>query len=170
MTSGIAEPCPDCREPRIGQFCEQCGRSYTVATPSAATSWCAVIAPDRDYYDAGGADAQQFSFPESCPARRVELTGTAVRVGRDSSSRQVVPEIALADPGVSRQHARLLAQPDGSWAVIDEGSTNGTYINGSDHRIPPHHQVLLSDGDRLQLGVWTSITILHPHSAGSAGL
>jgi pSer/pThr/pTyr-binding forkhead associated (FHA) protein len=95
----------------------------------------------------------------SCPPRRVVLTGAALRVGRDSSSRRAAPEIALADPGVSREHARLLAQPDGTWAVIDDGSTNGTYVNGRDQRIPAHQQFPLSDGDRVHLGIWTAITM-----------
>jgi hypothetical protein len=160
MSSGIAESCPRCSEPRIGLFCEQCGHSYSLAAPTTPSSWCAIIAPDRDYYEAGGADAERFTFPVCCPPRRVELAGASLRVGRDSSSRRAtVPEIALADPGVSREHARLLAQSDGTWALIDEGSTNGTYLNGRGRRIPAHQQVPLADGDRVHLGVWTTITV-----------
>ena len=60
---------------------------------------------------------------------------------------------------MSREHARLLAQPDGSWAVADEGSTNGTYLNGGTEQIPTNQQTPLTDGDRVHLGVWTAITL-----------
>jgi hypothetical protein len=163
MASSTAEPCPHCGEPRIGSFCEQCGHSYP-GSAGHARSWWAVIAPDWEYFKAGGANVEQFTFPASDAARRVELTGAIVRIGRHSASRGSTPEIDLAkppaDPGVSREHARLIAQPDGSWAVLDEGSGNGTYINDGPHRTPINQQILLSDGARMHLGVWTTITLL----------
>ncbi len=160
MVSTVAESCPRCREPRIGPFCEGCGHSYTVALASAPSSWCAVIAPDRDYFEASGTDAKRFVFPAPSPDQTVLLTGPSMRIGRHSSSRGTTPEINLVDPAVSREHARLLAQPDGTWAVLDEGSTNGTYLNYSYHPIPVHRPVPLIDGHRIHVGIWTTITIL----------
>ncbi len=155
--------CPLCAEPRIGPFCEQCGHSYTSAATPAPSSWYAVIAPDRAYFEAGGGDAQGFTFPASTSARSISLTGASMMIGRHSASRGITPEIDLADMlddrGVSREHARLLAQPDGTWAVVDEGSTNGTYVNGARQPIPAHQQVPLADGDRVHVGVWTTITL-----------
>lgn len=60
---------------------------------------------------------------------------------------------------MSREHARLLAQPDCSWALVDEGSMNGTYLNDGAKPIPTHQQVLLADRDRLYLGIRTMITL-----------
>ncbi len=178
MTSGVTESCPRCNEPRIGLFCEQCGHSYSAPAPPetgtpptgtpptgplAASSWWVVIAPDRGYFEAGGENTDEFTFPASSSPRRVELTGASMRIGKRSASRGITPEIDLAsppvDPGVSREHARLLAQPDGSWALVDEGSTNGTYLNGGAQRIPAKTQIPLADGDRVHLGVWTTITL-----------
>ncbi|HKR49895.1 MAG TPA: FHA domain-containing protein [Pseudonocardiaceae bacterium] len=157
------DSCPHCDEPRIGPFCERCGHLHASAARPASASWCAVITPDRAYFEASGADTTVFTFPASSPARRVKLTDTTVRIGRRSASRGNNPEIDLADPpvdpGVSREHARLLAQPDGSWALVDDGSTNGTYVNGSSQRIPTKAPVPLADGDRVHLGVWTTITL-----------
>jgi hypothetical protein len=164
MTNGAAESCPRCNEPRIGLFCEQCGHCYSTTAPSVPLTWCVVIAPDRHYFESSRTDCERFTFPASSPARRISLHGESICVGRRSGSRGTIPEIDLsdppADPGVSREHAGLLAQPDGTWAVVDEGSTNGTYVNGSSQRIPAHQQVALADGDRVHLGVWTTITLL----------
>ena len=100
-------------------------------------------------------------FPVPCPERRFQLAGTEVRIGRRSVSRHIEPEIDLtgppADPGVSRLHAVLIAGPDRSWSVIDAGSPNGIMVNGKD--VPPGEAVPLRDGDRINLGVWTMITI-----------
>ncbi len=166
--------CPHCSEPRIGPFCEQCGYSYSSSDAGSATgvctlgtavasSWCAVVVPDRDYFEAHDEYSGRFTFPASSPARRVELTGASVLIGKRSASRGITPGIDLAgppvDPGVSREHARLLAQPDGSWALVDDGSTNGTYLNGSTTRIPVQRQVPVADGDRVHVGAWTMITL-----------
>jgi pSer/pThr/pTyr-binding forkhead associated (FHA) protein len=43
--------------------------------------------------------------------------------------------------------------------VVDSGSPNGTLVNGSE--IQPGEPVPLRDGDRIQLGAWTLITIIH---------
>lgn len=173
MVSTVAESCPRCQEPRLGPFCERCGHSYAVALVAAPSSWCAYIAPDRDYFQASDTETRRFTFPAPGPAREVPLIGPSLRIGRRSSSRGTTPEIDLADPpadpAVSREHARLLAQPDGTWAVLDEGSTNGTYLNNSHHPIPIHRRVPLIDGDRIHVGLWTTITIVCSHSTGSAG-
>jgi pSer/pThr/pTyr-binding forkhead associated (FHA) protein len=56
-------------------------------------------------------------------------------------------------------HAVLLAQADGSWAVLDPGSTNGTTINDDPIPIRTNVPIPLADGDRIHLGAWTTITL-----------
>ena len=124
-----------------------------------------MVASDRAYYEtviAGGSpDAASIQFPAYCPKRRFQLTGPEMRIGRHSVSRGLVPEIDLTgpptDPGVSRLHAVLIAQHDGSWAILDLGSENGTLVNGSEvtTRVP----VSLHDGDQIHVGAWTVITV-----------
>jgi pSer/pThr/pTyr-binding forkhead associated (FHA) protein len=107
-------------------------------------------------------DAAGLRFPDSYPERCFELTGPQMRIGRRSTSREVAPEIDLtgppADAGVSRLHAILLCQPDGTWAVLDPGSENGTAVNGTD--IATAQPVPLHDGDSIRIGAWTSIAIV----------
>ena len=135
------------------------------AAPGAGAGWAAVVTADRAYYDsviaAGGPDAASIEFPGYCPERRFRLTGREMRIGRRSVSRGLEPEIDLtgppADPGVSHLHAVLIAEPDGTWAVLDPGSANGTIVNGGE--IVAGVRVPLHDGDRICVGAWTVLTM-----------
>jgi hypothetical protein len=131
---------------------------YSRAEPAGVPLWWALVAPDRGYFEASGVDTGRFCVPAG-PARRVQLTGGSVRIGRRSGSRGIAPEIEVTDPGVSRVHARLLARPDGGWMVVDDGSLNGTYVNGAAQRIGARQQVPLVEGDRVHMGAWTTITL-----------
>jgi hypothetical protein len=141
------------------------------AASSRAAVWTAVVSADRAYYDSviaeGGPDAASIEFPGYCPERRFRLSGQEMRIGRRSVSRGLEPEIDLtgppADPGVSHLQAVLIAQPDGSWVVLDPGSANGTMVN--DGEIPGGVQVPLHDGDRIGVGAWTVLTIRAPAPA-----
>ena len=64
-------------------------------------------------------------------------------LGREHGSADLV----LDDPGVSRRHARVLADA-GALVVEDLGSSNGTYVNGERISGP----VEVASGDELQLG------------------
>ncbi|MGP4026191.1 FHA domain-containing protein [Actinomadura sp. 3N407] len=127
----------------------------------------ALIAADRAYFDMViaqmGPDAAALAFPPYSPERRVPLIGDQVRIGRRSTSRAILPEIDLSappeDPGVSHLHAVLLAQPDGTWHLVDPGSTNGTTVNGGTEPIEVNTPVPMADGDRIHVGAWTTITL-----------
>jgi pSer/pThr/pTyr-binding forkhead associated (FHA) protein len=51
--------------------------------------------------------------------------------------------------GVSRRHA-LIRPSEGTLNLIDQGSTNGTWINGQ--RLMPGREFPLTDGDTIELG------------------
>ena len=100
-------------------------------------------------------------FPIVRGERRILLGGQQMRIGRRSAARGLDPEIDLSgppvDPGISRLHALLLPARDGTWAVLDPGSANGTLLNGRE--IAPGDLIPLRDGDRINLGAWTAITV-----------
>jgi len=132
-------------------------------TPKA---WTVLVTSDRVYYDdmrgvrnLYGAD---IAFPAQTAERRIPLAGKQMRIGRRSAARDVDPEIDTAgppaDPGVSRLHAVLIAAADGTWAVLDSGSANGTFLNG--RKIAKGDLVTLHEGDRINLGAWTAITVI----------
>jgi serine/threonine-protein kinase len=141
----------------------------TAAPRSRAATWVAVVSADRAYYDSvWAADVpagEIISFPDGSPQRRFPLTGMEILIGRRSVSRGIHPEIDLTtapggpptDTGVSREHAKLVVSPDGSWSIIDLGTENGTLVNGTD--VIPGKPVPLREGDRINLGMWTVITI-----------
>ena len=74
--------------------------------------------------------------------RRIPLVNAEYVVGRDSEAGFVVSRSS-----VSRQHARLYQDDDGSWWVEDLNSTNGTFVNES--RIHVQH---LTDSDQVRFG------------------
>jgi FHA domain len=133
--------------------------------PYPQTTWTAEVAADRAYFERvqalTGPEGAAVAFPSYYAERRFQLLGNQMRIGRRSVSRGLAPEIDLtgppADPGISRLHAVLIAAADGSWAVLDPGSANGTLVNGTE--IAVGDQVPLHDGDRINLGAWTAITV-----------
>ncbi|WP_367323010.1 FHA domain-containing protein [Streptomyces sp. HUAS ZL42] len=135
--------------------------------PQQPATWMATIGPDREYFMAmmqrSGPEAAGLNLPAYSPEQQRTLTGNQITIGRRRHSTGETPDIDLSvppeDPGVSHQHAVLVQQPDGSWAVVDQNSTNGTTVNGSEEPIQPFVPVPLQDGDRVHVGAWTTITI-----------
>ena len=61
-------------------------------------------------------------------------------------------DLRLPDPSVSHRHATVQAKGS-EFALIDEGSTNGTFVGGV--RLAPRTSRVLRSGDRIRVGrVW----------------
>jgi predicted component of type VI protein secretion system len=78
------------------------------------------------------------------PEGEYELKNGAMILGRDPNA-----NIVLADPLVSRFHARIAVESDGQVVLEDLQSTNGLFVNGVRLSRP---SVVLTEGDRLLLG------------------
>ncbi|MCH0541200.1 FHA domain-containing protein [Streptomyces sp. MUM 203J] len=169
-----AQPGPyqDSRPPQVNQPAGEGADDWLLPPPShgqqaAPVGWSVSVAPDREYFTAmmrrSGPEAAGLSLPAYSPDRRVPLTGGQVSIGRRRQSTGEAPDIDLSvapeDPGVSHQHALLVQQPDGAWAVVDQNSTNGTTVNGGEDPIQPYVPVPLQEGDRVHVGAWTTITV-----------
>jgi hypothetical protein len=156
-------------------FSQAQGQGAAPASPASAPqqggaglgTWVAVIATDREYFTAmmgrSGPEAGNLNLPAYAPEQQLPLSGQRVTIGRRRNSTGESPDIDLArtpeDPGVSHQHAALVQQPDGTWSVVDQDSTNGTTINGAEDPIQPFVPVPLTSGDRVHVGAWTTITL-----------
>ena len=183
FTTGQApEPVPTGTVPVVS------GGSPAASAPVASTSpadpstpaplpgppgWIVIVEIDPEWFELKGTLADQ-----PCPqpsSSTIPLALAMVHIGRSSQSRGIHPEIAMdADTAVSRRHAQLVAtsstgdpgaEPD-SYAVVDLGSTNGTFVVKSglepDAAIEPIASGVpmpLSDGDRIYIGAWSRLTI-----------
>jgi FHA domain len=76
------------------------------------------------------------------PGGRVFEIDAGTSIGRTPDN-----HIALDVREVSRRHARIDLQEDGSFVLVDMGSGNGTFVN--DQRIKEHK---LQHGDRVRIG------------------
>ncbi len=76
------------------------------------------------------------------PGKSFPLESEEVFLGRDLSN-----TITISDPEISRYHARLIVKPEGV-TIEDQGSTNGTFING----IRTYGPQPLKNGDMITFG------------------
>ncbi|MGH2869019.1 MAG: FHA domain-containing protein [Solirubrobacteraceae bacterium] len=73
--------------------------------------------------------------------RLIALARPIIHLGRGLKA-----DIRIADPQVSRRHA-IIAQRDDGARVLDDRSSNGTFVNGREVTV-----VVVNDGDVLRLG------------------
>jgi two-component system, cell cycle response regulator len=73
----------------------------------------------------------------------VARAGEVARVGRSPEA-----DLVLADPSVSRFHARIEVDPLGNLVLVDLESTNGTFVN----QAPLRGRARIEPGDRVLFG------------------
>jgi pSer/pThr/pTyr-binding forkhead associated (FHA) protein len=79
------------------------------------------------------------------PGRIYEVRKESLSIGRSRES-----DIFLEDLAVSRLHASIVSMGNGNYALKDEGSANGTKVNGQ--LVNKYQTFPLQEGDRIQLG------------------
>ncbi len=73
------------------------------------------------------------------------LGGSIIQIGREASC-----DISLAtDANVSRKHATI-SSAGGTYNITDNGSSNGTFVNGT--RLVPNEATQLTPGDEVHIG------------------
>ena len=78
--------------------------------------------------------------------------------GETSLGRGTTADIQIAEDGVSRLHAKIVCEADGTAKIIDLKSTNGTYVNG--RRV---HSEYLREGDRIRVGQSATLDFRYEH-------
>jgi diguanylate cyclase (GGDEF)-like protein len=89
------------------------------------------------------------------PGAMLQLSPRGTRLGRAADN-----TIQLSDNSISRYHALITLDSDGSARLTDLESTNGSFVNG--RRIPAHTPVPVKDGDRLQFGSEVVVKFVRP--------
>ncbi len=82
---------------------------------------------------------------ESSVGKLFKLEKAEICFGRSSDA-----DIKIEDETVSRLHAKIVTNPDGTKRLIDLHSKNGTFVNGLGTKDVP-----LQDGDKIQIGIAT---------------
>jgi FHA domain len=182
IATGGATVCPACGEPRADpdtRYCEVCRYDFVsqkggpapqarapvpaklvpspapplVAAPAAA-GYVLVVQVDASLdIDPDPATPP----PQGVADIRLPMTQAELLVGRKDDLRDVHPDIPLADPGSSRRHAKFVKSVDGSLALHDLASTNGTKLNGVE--VPAGSRSPLHAGDEVTIGRWTRIKV-----------
>ncbi|WP_146150172.1 FHA domain-containing protein [Actinomadura rubrobrunea] len=101
---------------------------------------------------------------QSSPVLRVQFPSGEIKVtvgqhlvlGRDAGQSPVASTFTQYD-NVSRRHSTVWLDPSGTAWVRDEGSTNGTFVNGE--RLPRGVEAPLRDGDQLRLAADVTGTV-----------
>ncbi len=97
---------------------------------------------DRATAYLAGADGKIFS-----------LTGSSTLLGRSDLRRGILVDIDLSAidlaKATSRRHA-VIGLKEGSYSISDQGSTNGTWVNGK--RLAPQKWQILNAGDIIEFG------------------
>ena len=101
-----------------------------IASPAPTPPRPASIAPARLIFDDG---------------RAFDLVAAVTRIGRSREA-----DLRLDDGGVSRQHAEIRRDTDGTHVLVDLGSTNGTQLDGA-----KISTARLVDGSRVSIGATT---------------
>ncbi len=84
---------------------------------------------------------EYLAFTEDGHEKVLALTREWTRIGRSLTG-----DVRLDDPTVSRRHALLGRQPDGS-RLLDDRSLNGVFVNGE--RV---EWTILQDRDEIEIG------------------
>lgn len=119
-------------------FCSACGSPFA-KSPDQDTGRIPVVGVDTP----GPGEVGQLIVTRGPTAgARFALTEQTTEVGRSTTS-----QVFLDDITVSRDHAEIRRNSDGTYEISDRGSLNGTYLDGE--RVT---HALLREGAQLQIG------------------
>lgn len=154
--------CPNCQHQEISGaiFCSNCG---TQLIP-AMTKTQKIFTKEFDSQDS--TKKPLISVPKAPTSFWISLSlvengqilSLAERdeftLGRVSDGQPIMPDLDLTSYnayalGVSRLHCVIKKQGASAY-ILDLGSTNGTFLNGS--RLPAHAETLIKHGDVVALG------------------
>lgn len=135
--------CPECRQmiPDDSIFCDQCGKEL---------KWCPECKRPKRGVECPVCGSDLVSAHEPAPAPSA-LVGNGwklpLKEGPFGRIGGIWPELASCQY-VSGNHG-IMSMSSGTWTVTDNGSTNGTFINGL--RIPAGGRSAIKKGDVVRI-------------------
>ncbi len=154
--------CPNCQHKEISGaiFCSKCGAQLVdmnisthkihTAERRAAESITEKLKPTTPTTLQSWISLHMIESGQILPlAERTEFT-----LGRIAEDQPIVPDVDLSPYnayacGVSRLHCAIKLI-EGQVYIVDLGSSNGTYLNGT--RLTPYTEMPVADGDIIYLG------------------
>lgn len=151
------QTCPQCGNENAveANFCSNCGTKLDAASLSATTITFAGVIPRVEGEDAMALSDAEVAAVDALPpgsalliVQRGPGAGSRYLLDKElvSAGRHPKSDIFLDDITVSRKHAEFRRHDD-TYAVVDSGSLNGTYVNRD--RID---EVVLQNGDEVRIG------------------
>ena len=155
--------CPNCQHKEMSGavYCTKCGAQLvdmSVATNKIKTAETRQVAQ----HDSGLTPPPPPTHFQSWISLNMVESGqilpladrTEFTLGRSAEGQPIVPDVDLSPHnayanGVSRLHAVLKLIQE-QIVIMDLGSSNGTYLNGS--RLPPYVETPVAHGDVIYLG------------------
>lgn len=155
--------CPNCQHKEMSGavYCTKCGAQLvdmSVATHKIKTAETRQVAQ----HDSGLTPPPPPTHLQSWISLNMVESGqilpladrTEFTLGRSAEGQPIVPDVDLSPHnayanGVSRLHAVLKLIQE-QIVIMDLGSSNGTYLNGS--RLPPYVETPVAHGDVIYLG------------------
>jgi hypothetical protein len=156
--------CPNCQHDELAGaiFCSECGAQLpdtaTLTTHSIKTGGI-----EADWVDTAALRGSLAMPASTVLSLQILDSGEVLplterdefTLGRVSEGQPIMPDIDLSSfngyqLGVSRLHAVLKKQPNNEIVIVDLGSSNGTYLNGT--RLKPHEPQKLAHSDIVSLG------------------
>jgi pSer/pThr/pTyr-binding forkhead associated (FHA) protein len=92
----------------------------------------------------------KLTYPTPDGSEEIPFDGGSLSMGRGSDA-----DLRFDDDGLSRLHATVFREGDKIW-VLDEGSTNGTFVNGNP--VSPNGTPL-RNGDSIKIGHYTNVRV-----------
>ena len=154
--------CPACNVPRKGKFCSQCNNELV---PAGSAAPAGAAAPVQAGTAPAAQPAQAFTPPPSGPSTGssavisagsgLKLSSAAHGIMIEAGDGDVIGRKAGKFTGVfgrfnfiSGTHCSIIKMGAG-WAVMDLGSTNGTFCNGN--KLAPNVPCPVSNGTLIKV-------------------
>ena len=136
-------PQPQYQAPPQPQYQQPQPRPYTPPQPEGAG--------ETTVLNSGAGETTVLGGQPSAILRRVK-TGETISVNKQTftigKERRRVDYCISDNTSISRAHAQIICK-GGEYYVVDQGSTNFTFVNGN--KIPAHQEVKLNSGDKVKL-------------------